>query len=63
MPSIDIQGTQLNADEISLVAASITKALAANEPIQARLVTAATIDAIAVQVLTDLAAFRAAKPI
>jgi len=63
MPSIDIQGTQLNADEISLVAASITTALAANEPIQAHLVTTATIDAIAVQVLTDLAAFRAAKPI
>jgi hypothetical protein len=63
MPSIDIQGTKVNADEIVLVAASIAKALAANEPIQAKLVTSATINAIAVQVLTDLAAFRAAKPI
>jgi hypothetical protein len=63
MPSIDIQGTQLVADEIRVVAASIEKALAANEPIQARLVTSATVNQIAVQVLTDLAAFRAAKPI
>jgi len=63
MPSIDIQGTQLNADEINLVSASIASALASNEPIQARLVTTATINAVAIQVLTDLAAFRAAKPI
>jgi hypothetical protein len=53
----------LVADEIRVVAASIEKALAANEPIQARLVTSATVNQIAVQVLTDLAAFRAAKPI
>jgi hypothetical protein len=63
MPSIDIQGTQLNADEISLVEATITKVLTANSLIESKFMNSTLLGQLAVQILTDLASFRKAKSI
>lgn len=63
MVSVDIQGTQLSADEINLVSATIKQVLTTNSIFEAKFMSTALLNQLSTAILTELAAYRAAKPI